>query len=438
MKNLLLPITIMAMFIATPALAADETTAEAKSKSTSADKPVVDIIRESIDPFVPGKERSRFLRAAGKDSELTEKEFESNRKARKPFAREFDKWKAIARFDADKSGKIDWFEAQAYRRGLRKKVLATYDKNKDRKLKGAERDAANKALASGKIPTPDQALAKNSNNNAKPALPTERKGDNERELTREERIKRWRERRAERIKRFDKDGDGKLDETERIQAEEERRLEEQKKFVARYDKNGDGVLDENERVAAENHPRDKWALKLNDFGMKHFDKNGDGKLSSNENKDITKFGLKIMQLGKTWEKKLLDTNKDGNVTPQERSAMQQKMQMAMLGLMPQAMSWADTDGDGSVSRNEREAIMTRVAGAVEREVKKWTNKFDSNGDGRLNEKERDAFIKGVDADLTARIKRHDKNGNGQLDVAEIQTMAVELAEQFGVKPRAFQ
>ena len=86
-------------------------------------------------------------------------------------------------------------------------------------------------------------------------------------------------RRADLIRRFDKNGDGKLDASERAAMKEERseKAERRREFVLkRYDKNGDGVLDENERTAAFGDMATRPRF------IKRFDKDGDGKLSSEE------------------------------------------------------------------------------------------------------------------------------------------------------------
>jgi Ca2+-binding EF-hand superfamily protein len=95
------------------------------------------------------------------------------------------------------------------------------------------------------------------------------------------------ERHAEMLKRFDKNGDGKLDETEKTAAKEYNRTQQteggkkagerlRKKAVAKYDKNGDGKLDQAEKEAAR-------AEIVNDPKViKRHDKNGDGKLDEAE------------------------------------------------------------------------------------------------------------------------------------------------------------
>lgn len=95
------------------------------------------------------------------------------------------------------------------------------------------------------------------------------------------------DRQAAILKRFDKNGDGKLDETEKAEAKREMQKRRgpgggggagklHDRVLQMYDKNGDGVLDETERAAAvadfENRPR----------ALKRFDKDGDGKLNAEE------------------------------------------------------------------------------------------------------------------------------------------------------------
>jgi len=94
----------------------------------------------------------------------------------------------------------------------------------------------------------------------------------------------------EMIKRFDKDGDGKLDAAELAEALKARggfgaagpggpggQFREQ--MMKMFDKNGDGVLDENERAEM---------IKFRDEQIKRFDKNGDGVLDAEERAEAMK------------------------------------------------------------------------------------------------------------------------------------------------------
>jgi len=91
---------------------------------------------------------------------------------------------------------------------------------------------------------------------------------------------------AELLKRFDKNGDGKIDENEKAQAKLEMLKDGsgaragggqfREQMLKRFDKNKDGKLDENERAEA------LEALKTNPRFVKRFDKNQDGKLDDAE------------------------------------------------------------------------------------------------------------------------------------------------------------
>jgi len=92
-------------------------------------------------------------------------------------------------------------------------------------------------------------------------------------------------RQAELLKKYDKNGDGKIDEDERAAAKADmfkngtggpRGSALRERIMKRFDKNGDGVLDENELATAVD------ALKTNPRFIQRFDKNGDGKLDETE------------------------------------------------------------------------------------------------------------------------------------------------------------
>lgn len=74
------------------------------------------------------------------------------------------------------------------------------------------------------------------------------------------------------VEKFDKNGDGKLNQEERKAAYEARKAE----MLKKYDQDGDGELSEDERKAA--------AADRKAEAMKRFDKDGDGKLSDEEKK----------------------------------------------------------------------------------------------------------------------------------------------------------
>ncbi len=99
---------------------------------------------------------------------------------------------------------------------------------------------------------------------------------------------------AEILKRYDKNGDGKLDDSEVAAAMDENRKaadadreknrdklkERQQAWLKEFDKNGDGKLDASERATMEQTLRAR--LEKSPRMLKRFDTDGDGKLSDAE------------------------------------------------------------------------------------------------------------------------------------------------------------
>lgn len=399
---------------------------KAKPLSIDASK---ELLQGAIQPYIPGKERARFLRAAGVDTELTLDEAKTNAKTKDAFIRVFDTEKNLSAFDRDKNKKLSWFEADAYRRSLRAAVLKQYDKDENRQLNGPEVVAAATQLNAGNIPG-----IKDDGKSSDLAAPRAERGD-DREMSREERRNNWRERRQRMLDKYDADGDGRLRGDERLKMEEEMRLEGRNRLVERYDKNGDGILTDAEREVGFNETEgpEKWFLKVDKLGMTHFDTNNDGILSEQENQAITEFGRKLQDMGKKMELDILDLNGDGEITQDERKKMEQRGQMAAMILLPKALKWGDANGDGDFDEEERKVVIQRVADTAQIRVKEWTNRFDENQDGRLDVAERDQLISGIRNDFLERMKRHNADG-GDLSSFEMANMLEELAGEWGVKP----
>ncbi|MDZ4815272.1 MAG: hypothetical protein SGI71_03290 [Verrucomicrobiota bacterium] len=78
------------------------------------------------------------------------------------------------------------------------------------------------------------------------------------------------------LKRFDKNGDGTLDDTEKTAADKFR-AEKRKQLLGKFDKDGDGKLNDSEKAAFQQHRNERKAEKL-----AKFDANKDGKLDKEE------------------------------------------------------------------------------------------------------------------------------------------------------------
>jgi len=205
-----------------------------------ADKPVPDVLKGAIDPFIPGVERGKFLKAAGVDSELDVNEFKVNADLKDGFVRPFDKWSNLILFDKNKDKQIDWFEANQYRKAVRAAVLAVYDKDRNRKLAGAERESANKDLAAGKLPRifgPNQSAARASDL-PNPATPLP---------------------------------DGKQPSPDKNDKKDQKAPKDQKRGDLKYDINGDGVVNDQDLALldADLQKLDLKDSKITDAGLFH-------------------------------------------------------------------------------------------------------------------------------------------------------------------------
>ena len=172
----------------------------------------------------------------------------------------------------------------------RQELLARYDKNGDGKL-DAEEKAAMKAdqVSLGEMWKPG------SDNAARPPGPMPGvDGPMQAEL----------------LKRFDKDGDGKLNAAEQAEADKAREefmrqraasganpdtLRLREELLKRFDHNGDGKLDESERAemekARQQMEQNGGAGRFRAAVIKLFDKDGDGVLNEAERAEAEKFRL---------------------------------------------------------------------------------------------------------------------------------------------------
>jgi len=217
--------------------------------------------------YDPVAEKAKFFKIAGKDTEVDAKEFAAALAKvgdkGEGFVRKTDRWSSLLRYDKNNNKKIDWFEADAYRKQARTgrrysgrrgremdpATVKKYDKNGDGQLTGDERTAARSA--------------------------------------------RFEEMRKEFLKQNDADGDGKLSDEER-RAGFRKRMESMRRRWAerRYDKDGNGKLNDEEKAAMEKGEaaRDAERKKRTEEYIKKYDKNGDGKVDDKERPQRRGFG----------------------------------------------------------------------------------------------------------------------------------------------------
>jgi len=415
-----LPIVIVILLAGGVVWAQEKT--EPKSEPKPEPKKVVvakvpDVLPNAVDPYVPAVERARFFRAAGKDNELTPKEFAADRKHISPFVRTFDHWPMLIGFDKNGNKKVDWFEAEAYRREVRRKVFEAFDKGKDRRLRGAERTAANEALTSEKF-----LAARLGRGGPTAPLLGGRYG------------KRL-------IQRYDRDKDGQISDDERQRAFADMRERGRQRMLAEYDTNEDGELDADERRAMHDDRARPWKEKIREWQLRDYDLNGDGELDEEETADLklaeAKFKETMMDIGKSVRLRMTDLDGDGEVSSEEQRAVREQWRQG--GMMFKALArfskYVDADGDGSASPEEWLAFRDRASASVMQWMDAYGLKYDANDDGRLDEGERGKLMQGIRDDVEHRLTKYDANKDGHIEPDEALDIAEGFLDEIGLRPK---
>ena len=441
-RHCLLSVLAVGALACLPAAApAQPTTAPAAAKP-----PAVDHVKDLFDLYSQGEERSRFFGAAGVEGELTQEEFTAAAGKPKSLVRAYDRWDAAIVCDKDSNGKLNWPEAEQYRQSVRQQVLSLFDKNKDGKLIGEERDAANRYLASG-MRAPRTGPGRTGRGRGQPArrgqagrggdwqqqlqqLQAEHDADGDGQLSGEERRGMYQAlRRRWQTRRFDRDNDGKLneEETAAMEAEqtkaEQRRSEQRKRYqetIAQHDKDGDGKLSSDERRAMYEAYRAEQQKKV----LQQWDANGNGKIDPEEREaQAEHFRKQAEEQRRQWMVRRHDKDGDGELNEQEQAAMsaeEERLRQRRERWTQQRRQWTsrwDADGDGQLSEEERKGMYAELRKAAEERRKE----MDADGDGRVSGQEGRAYWEKL-------RDKYDADGDGQLSQDERTKM---MQEEFG-------
>ncbi len=416
MRKIIFCVVCLGGFAATagmPARAADANSqAPRVSSSQPAAQPTIpDLLGGAIDPYQPGLERAKFFKAAGVDNELDAKEFRAARKMKGAFVRKFDKWQAMLAFDKNHNGLADWFEAKAYRQNIRRRILSAFDKNRDGKLKGPERQAANKMLASGRIPGQAPVLAKRVEIPEATTAPAD-------ETT----------------------ADTPPDASDKMR---EKMLRLREKALAKYDRNGDGKLDQQEQAMADTEAARRgdrsqtWQATMTKWRLRNFDGDGDGQINEKEQAEAKEFEAKFREMGQVFHRKMTDLNGDGEISDAERQAVRKEWKKASWSIFAKSFRYMDADGDGQISPGERSDFRQQMQSGAIGYIERLSESFDSNRDGRLDAAERDSLIAGMTKQFEQRIEKFDADRDGRLSPPEAITMMEQFVqEELGIRPAA--
>ena len=351
-------------------------------------QPAVDHVKDLFDTYTQGRERDRFFAAAGVDSVLTTEEYQAASSKKDGFVRSYDSWEAAVALDADKNGKLSWAEAEKYREGIRQSLLKLFDKNRDGKLTGAERDEANRYLSRKlRAPGADQGWGFGQLNRQYDANGDGQLDEKERaamEKAQADQRAADEQRRKEMLEKYDTNGDGQISGDERRAMYQDWRDRQEKERLDRWDADKNGQLDEKELQAEREQQQAEARRRMEEWTIRRHDKDGDGKLNEQEQaaadaerkqwEDVAQQARQRMQ---EWQNRW-DRDGDGQLSDEERRVATDQARQE-LDRRRQEM---DTDGDGQVSADETQAYL-----------KKLTEKYDADGDGQLCAQERWEMIR---------------------------------------------
>jgi Ca2+-binding EF-hand superfamily protein len=179
------------------------------------------------------------------------------------------------------------------------------------------------------------------------------------------------------LEKFDKDGDGKLNDEERTAARAALRKQapkddpEEKPVRARRTP----VQIANDRKKAELEARQRQ------FELRHFDKNKDGKLSDEERQFMQEEVRKYNEQVRAEAIKQWDKNGDGKLDDSELAAARAASEKARADYL----KMFDKDGNGKIDEKEREAVRA----FRKKQYEELLAKYDENKDGSLSREEKD-------------------------------------------------
>ena len=469
----------------------------ATQPTTAATKPaarpprVPDVLKGAVDPYEPAGERGRFFQAAGPDNELDTKELAAARGKANSFVRRFDRWEAMLPFDKDKNKTLDWFEADAYRQDVRKRVLQAFDANKDGRLTGSERAKANAMLAAGRVPGGrsggrlrdsarqktaaggDRAWLRQRMEQRRRTLYQAHDADRDGQIDEAERRAMLEAIRKEaqgqlaeqQLRRWDADGDGQLGDEERAamdaQLAEARTRGEawrQQRELARWDADDDGEFSEEERAAMEAEQarqRTQGEAWRREWERRQFDLDDDGRLDERERllAEAERARREAYQRGeemggpgrgerdermravvREWRVRHFDEDGDGELGEGEQAALR-RFEGQMRGMGQRLRTrFADMDGDGKVTEAEQAASRDEWRRASWRMFARGFRYMDTNADGQVSPRERDDFRRRMQAGFVGYVgrltERYDADRDGRLAPREREALVRGIEEQF--------
>lgn len=204
-------------------------------------------------------------------------------------------------------------------------------------------------------------------------------------------------------------------------------------WMARFDKDGDGQLNEEERQAAREAAREEREQRRQQFLLDRYDKDGDGVLSEAETQEMEAERERMdaereARQAEMRERALAayDTDGDGKLSDEERDAANQQRRDWFQKQQQAAMVRFDANGDGDLSQDERMAMREAMGKAFD--DMRFADQFDSTGDGIVTAADMPAYLdKFYAGDMSA-----DMNRDGVLDETDLADFQQRVME--GINP----
>jgi len=383
-----------------------------------------DALTKAVDPYDRADQIIKFFKASGNNGELDQKKFLADQKAGDNLILPFEKWATAIAFDKDKNGTLDWFEFEVYRQAMRTAVLAGFDKNKDGKLTGDERDAALKALNDGKVTikpgaeTPRGALPPTPNGTAA-SQPTSQST------------------------RISLEASGLSDETIRVikkkvpnaVAVDARNTPDTSIRIVYcddgqvrvVDMRSDKEIQELARLVELAQRRAAFWERmvespLGEFILRNFDADGDGKLNAMEGEAFyTFFVYEFGATMKDWQSLMFDKDTPEDQRHEIRRKLDERIEQAVR---------KRAFGDDPPSPEKTAAFQKKAESGQARYIERFEKQTLADHGGKPSAATRAALLKAIEADFHERAKKAGANNNGQLTLEEAEKLYLEWLDEL--------